>query len=64
MAGVATHSSRQEADMTFPNPPVATMRVCRITHREVDQRGRRGRAKKLLLLVVALSPLVMAIWYQ
>jgi hypothetical protein len=25
--------------MTFPNPPVATMRVCRITQRDFDQRG-------------------------
>ncbi len=48
--------------MTFPNPPVATMRVCRITQRDCDQRGQRGHVQKLLLLVVALSPLVMAIW--
>jgi len=25
--------------MTFPNPPVATVRVCRITQRDSDQRG-------------------------
>jgi len=48
--------------MTFPNPPVATARVCRITQRNTDQRGQRGCFSKLLLLVVALSPLVMAIW--
>jgi hypothetical protein len=48
--------------MTFPNLPVATMRVCRITQRDFDQRGQRGHVQKLLLLVVALSPLVMAIW--
>ena len=27
-------SSRWEARMTFPNPPVATFRVARITHRD------------------------------
>jgi hypothetical protein len=48
--------------MTFPNPPVATVRVCRITQRDSDRRGRRGHVQKLLLLVVAMSPLVMAIW--
>jgi len=48
--------------MTFPNPPVATMRVCRITQRDFDQREQRGNAQSLVLLVVALSPLVMAIW--
>ena len=48
--------------MTFPNPPVATARVCRITQRDSGQRGLRGTRPKLLLLVVALSPLVMAIW--
>src|SRR5262245_3949552 len=31
--------------MTFPNPPVATERVYRITQRQVDQRGLRGHAK-------------------
>ena len=48
--------------MTFPNPPVATKRIYRITQRSDDQRGLRGDTSKLLLLVVALSPLVMAIW--
>jgi hypothetical protein len=48
--------------MTFPNPPVATLRVYRITQREADRRGPGGTRSKLLLLVVALSPLVMAIW--
>jgi len=48
--------------MTFPNPPVATMRVCRITQRDFDQRGQRGHVQNFWLLVVALSPLVMAIW--
>jgi len=48
--------------MTFPNLPVATACICRITQRDTDQRGLRGHVQKLLLLVVALSPLVMAIW--
>ena len=39
ITGAATSGSRQEADMTFPNPPVATVRVCRITQRDSDQRG-------------------------
>jgi hypothetical protein len=48
--------------MTFPNPPVATKRVGRITQRDADQRGNGDTSKKVPLLVVALSPLVMAIW--
>ncbi len=48
--------------MTFPNPPVATVRVCRITQRDAERRGSGGHVPKLLLLVVAMSPLVMAIW--
>ena len=32
--------------MTFPNPPVATVRVCRITQRDSDRRGQRGHVKK------------------
>jgi len=31
--------------MTFPNPPVATVRVCRITQRDSDQRGERGHVQ-------------------
>jgi hypothetical protein len=50
--------------MTFPNPPVATERVCRITQRDADRRGQRGHVRKSPRLVVALSPLVMAIWQQ
>src|SRR5215470_8537038 len=57
-AGMATPSSRQEADMTFPNPSVATARVYRITYSDADRRGSGGTRSKLLLLVVALSPLV------
>lgn len=48
--------------MTFPIPPSATLRVYRITQRDADSRGTGGTRSKLLLLVVALSPLVMAIW--
>jgi hypothetical protein len=48
--------------MTFPNPPVATERIYMLTRRSDDQRGLRGDTSNLLLLVVALSPLVMAIW--
>jgi len=48
--------------MTFPIPPIATRRIYRITQRSGDQRGLRGDTSKLPLLVVALSPLVMAIW--
>jgi hypothetical protein len=47
--------------MTFPNPPVATVRVCRITQRDKHSGG-TGTRSKLLLLVVALSPLTMSIW--
>jgi hypothetical protein len=51
--------------MTFPNPPVATVRVARITQRDRSQQGRRGDShKKSLLPVVDLLPLVMAIWSQ
>jgi len=51
--------------MTFPNLPVATVRVARITQRDRSQRGHRGDSqKKSLLPVVDLSPLVMAIWSQ
>ncbi len=51
--------------MTFPNLPVATLRVARITQRDSDRWSKRGRlAKNLLLLVVDLSPLVMAIWSE
>jgi len=32
--------------MTFPNLPVATVRVCRITQRDTDQRGLRGTHSK------------------
>jgi hypothetical protein len=48
--------------MTFPIPPSATLRVYRITQRDAESPGIRGTRSKLLLLVVALSPLVMAIW--
>ena len=30
--------------MTFPNPPVATERVARITQRDTTQRGKSGDA--------------------
>jgi hypothetical protein len=51
--------------MTFPNPPVATVRVARITQRDGSQRGASRRlAKETLLPVVDLSPLVMAIWSE
>jgi len=51
--------------MTFPNPPVATMRVARITQRDRSHRGKLRRlAKETLLPVVDLSPLVMAIWSE
>jgi hypothetical protein len=62
ITGSATVGSQQEAEMTFPNPPVATMCIYRITQRDCNRRGLRGTRRKLLLLVVALSPLVMAIW--
>lgn len=48
--------------MTFPNPPVATERIYMLTRRSDNQRRLRGDTSNLLLLVVALSPLVMAIW--
>lgn len=51
--------------MTFPNPPVATLRVARITQRDGSLTGASRRlATKTLLLVVDLSRLVMAIWSQ
>jgi hypothetical protein len=48
--------------MTFPNPHLATMRIYKITHCDFGRRGQTGTRRKSLLLVVALSPLVMAIW--
>jgi len=39
-------SSRWEARMTFPNPPVATVRVARITQRDTTQRGSCGDSQK------------------
>jgi hypothetical protein len=51
--------------MTFPNLPVATLRVARITQRDRSQWEQRGASqKKSLLPVVDLSPLVMAIWSE
>jgi hypothetical protein len=50
--------------MTFPNLPVATMRVDRITQRDSTQRGTCGTRTETLLPVVDLSPLVMAIWSE
>ena len=50
--------------MTFPNLPVATLRVARITQRDSDLWSARRLAENLLLLVVDLSPLVMAIWSE
>jgi hypothetical protein len=51
--------------MTFPNPPVATVRVARITQRDRGTAGKSGRlSKETLLPVVDLSPLVMAIWSE
>ena len=51
--------------MTFPNLPVATLRVARITQRDSQAVGGTGRLTEiLLLLVVDLSPLVMAIWSE
>jgi len=54
--------------MTFPNLPVATLRVARITPRDRMQRGKRGQLRRLakepLHPVVDLSPLVMAIWSE
>jgi hypothetical protein len=58
-------SSRWEARMTFPNPPVATVRVARITQRDRGTAGKSWRlSKETLLPVVDLSPLVMAIWSE
>jgi hypothetical protein len=51
--------------MTFPNPPVATIRIARITQRDSTQRGTCGATRtETLLPVVDLSPLVMAIWSE
>jgi len=51
--------------MTFPNPPVATLRVDRITQRNAVPGGQRGQLEsETLLRVVDLSPLVMAIWFE
>ena len=50
--------------MTFPNLPVATMRVARITQRDSDQWSNGVTCAETLLLVVDLSPLVMAIWSE
>jgi hypothetical protein len=50
--------------MTFPNLPVATMRVARITQRDKVLRAAASSSGKFLLSVVDLSPLVMAIWSQ
>jgi hypothetical protein len=51
--------------MTFPNLPVATVRVARITQRDTKQQGSRGDSPlETLLPVVDLSPLVMAIWSE
>jgi len=50
--------------MTFPNLPVATVRVARITQRDKDLRTTARLVSKVLLRVVDLSPLVMAIWPQ
>jgi hypothetical protein len=51
--------------MTFPNPPVATMRVARITQRDrAAGGGTAATRRRTLLPVVDLSPPVMAIWSQ
>ena len=51
--------------MTFPNLPVATLRVARITQRDSQTAEVRGSHTEILLLrVVDLSPLVMAIWSE
>jgi hypothetical protein len=41
-------SSRWEARMTFPNPPVATIRVARITHRDRVLGEQRGDSHRKL----------------
>jgi len=48
--------------MTFPNLPVATERVCRITQRDRMQEPLNRDMQNALLPVVDLSPPVMAIW--
>jgi hypothetical protein len=51
--------------MTFPNLPVATLRVARITQRDSQQwRSNEETVENLWLPVVDLSPLVMAIWSE
>jgi len=51
--------------MTFPNPPVATVRIGRITQRDSSQQKQLDKlSTETLLLVVDLSPLVMAIWSE
>jgi len=51
--------------MTFPNPPVATLRVARITQRDNVRAGKVAATRRRTLLpVVDLSPLVMAIWSE
>jgi len=51
--------------MTFPNLPVATLRVARITQRDRIAAGASRRlAEKSLLPVVDGLPLVMAIWSE
>ena len=50
--------------MTFPNLPVATLRVARITQRDRSRRGQWRLTKETLLPVVDVSPLVMAIWSE
>jgi hypothetical protein len=48
--------------MTFPNLPVATLRVARITQRDSPHgEAARRLVENLWLPVVDLSPLVMAI---
>ena len=51
--------------MTFPNLPVATLRVARITQRDKSRTGGvvATREESLLPVVDAL-PLVMAIWSE
>jgi len=48
--------------MTFPNLPVATVRVARITQRDRSPGQRGSSERKDSLPVVDLLPLVMAIW--
>src|SRR5215471_18237057 len=41
----ASAGSKQEADMKFPDPPVAMMGICSITRRDFDRRGQRGHVE-------------------